>query len=509
MINPLTGSNISKFITKMTKADAMGPIIALEATVTIGRTIQAYKRGGRDEARERAIEESTGAIVWLGGVKVLNKLGDKLLGLILGPNGGNFDVGTDKVLRTPFENFMGKRSGRAFSPKTVSLMKASKVLASVLLADAFIGLVMPKLNQKLTRSIFAKKKEQQSHQIETENSRSVEKDSKNVGNPAFKGAINVFTNVIENTNTGKLLSTDVGLTSGRIYSARNNDERREIAIRDIGSVYFYMWAQGHVCKLLNFIETGKFNRLNPTTAEDLTNRLQYVLKLHGGEMTAEEFRKAVLGKNLADIKLPEGIVFETAEPSNFSRFMNNIFKRPQGKGLRVAKVSQIEESGLVGSKVMARIKNMSTLQPLRQGEAVITEQQLIDAFNECEMNNHKFLNKVYNNFTGRKYNFWKKKVVQGKSSSEFEYVSESSLRALKAQMEDYVTNLCKKVKDGKITQETLNKYKQRNLIFSGINFVAGFTVAAVFLSTLIPKFQYWVTRQKTGKDEFPGVYEFD
>ena len=34
----------------MTKADAMKPIVALEATVVTGRTYQAYKRGKWDEA---------------------------------------------------------------------------------------------------------------------------------------------------------------------------------------------------------------------------------------------------------------------------------------------------------------------------------------------------------------------------------------------------------------------------------------------------------------------------
>ena len=38
---------------------------------------------------------------------------------------------------------------------------------------------------------------------------------------------------------------------------------------------------------------------------------------------------------------------------------------------------------------------------------------------------------------------------------------------------------------------------------------AGFAVAAAFLSTLIPKFQYWFTKKTTGVDAFPGVYEFE
>jgi hypothetical protein len=46
-------------------------------------------------------------------------------------------------------------------------------------------------------------------------------------------------------------------------------------------------------------------------------------------------------------------------------------------------------------------------------------------------------------------------------------------------------------------------------MFSGLNFAAGFTVAALFLSTLIPKFQYYVTRKTTGVDAFPGVYDYE
>ena len=117
-LNPINSNNsnisfarggkpgLAGFITAMTKADALAPIVALECTVTGGRTIQAYKRGGKEEARERIIEETTGAIVWLWGVKVLNEWGDKILSKYLGTPGQNFDVGTDKVLRTPFKNYI-------------------------------------------------------------------------------------------------------------------------------------------------------------------------------------------------------------------------------------------------------------------------------------------------------------------------------------------------------------------------------------------------------------------
>lgn len=476
----------------MTKSDAMAPIIGLEATVTGGRTIQAQKRGGKDEARERLIEETTGAVVWLGGVKVINDyVGDPILKKLFG---GNFDVGTDKVLRTPFDNFMKKNPPKGFSPKTVAIIKGIKVLASVLIADAFIGLVVPPLNQKLTKNLAKKKAIANQAEQVTENNKESSK------NPSFKGgggfgAINAFTNAIENTNTGKLLSTDAGLVSGRMYSARNNEERKEIAIRDIGSIYFYMWAQGHVGNLLNYAESGRFTRLNPTTANILDEHLAKFIESKGGEMSVEEFKNAVLGKNPADIKLPDGIKFESAELGKMTKFMDKFRSKPT-EPLQAVKVSELKNiKELEG--IWTRIEEMSKLQPLRQVEAVITKQQIIDTMNIAEINDPKLLDKAFTEFTG------------GASKDEYKFVSNKKLYNLKADMENYVKDLCKGAKDGKINKQALQKMKNKNLTYSGINFAAGFAVAALFLSTLIPKFQYWYTRKTTGKNEFPGTYNLD
>ena len=489
-------SNIANFVTYMTKNDAMAPIIALESTVTGGRTIQAYKRGGEDEARERLIEETTGAVVWLCGVKVLNSIGDKILGKMFG---GNFDVGTDKVLRTPFKNFMKKHPPKGFSEKQVAIIKAVKVLASVVFADAFIGLVVPPLNQSLTKHIAERKAEKEdanSYSDKLELS-SKEKDKKSSSNTTFKGgaglaAINTFTNAIEKTNTGKLLSTDAGLISGRMYSARNSDERREISIRDIGSIYFYMWAQSHVGNLMNYLETGRFTRLNPSTANILDEQLKLLLKSGNGEMTVEDFKNKVLGKNLSEIQVSSEVKFECGELSKFDKFMNK-FRKNKLEPLQVAKVCDLRNI-YTDNEIFSRIEAMSKLQPLREGEAVITKQQIIDALNVCEINNPKFLDNVFSKFTNNA------------SKDEFRFVSNKQLYDLKAQMENYVKDLCKLSKDGKINEGILNKMKNKNLAYNGINFVAGFAVAAAFLSTLIPKFQYWVTRQKTGRNEFPGTY---
>lgn len=489
-------STISKIITGMTKPDALSPIIALEGTVTGGRTIQAYKRGGEDEARERLIEESTGAIVWIGGVKCIDDyIGDPILKKLFG---ADFDVGTDKVLRTPFKNFLKKNKSIRFTANQIALIKAFKVLTSVLIADAFIGLVVPPLNQKLTKNLRAKKETNEQKDSNITNNTIKDNTNNKSANPAFKGSfvnsINVFTNAIENTNTGKLLSTDAGLISGRLYSARNNDERREIGIRDIGSIYFYMWAQNHVGNILNFIETGKVERLNPSTADSLNEYLNTFLSNNGGKMSVDEFKLKVLGNNSTEIPLLKDLKFEEGEISWFTKLLDKI-KGTKTEPLKVIEVSELEKIKEIEPAIMDRIKRMSNIQPRREGKAVITKQQIIDAYNIAEINNPEFLDKIFNDFTG------------GKSKNEYKFVSNTKLYNLKSLMEDYVKNICNSAKDGKITTDTLKSVKRKNLAWNGFNFVAGFSVAAIFLSTLIPKFQYWVTKLKTGRDDFPGVYE--
>lgn len=479
-MNPIrnTGANyLSRAVTSMTKADALKPIVALEATVVTGRTYQAYKRGKWDEARERFIEETMGSVVWLCGVKYLNKLGDKLIDKAIKGGGKNFDVGTDKVLRTPFNNFM--KNVKGFSEKQVALMKASKVLASVLLANYIIGFIVPKVNHSLTKKLRHERQNPQN------------KNAQN-NNVAFKGgagfaAINKFTHAIENTNTGQLLSTDFGVAGGRMYNARRKEERREVAIRDISSIYFYMWCQGHIRNLLNLIETGHATRLNPETAAAFTEHLNKYLD-KTGDLSIEEFKKGVLGNS--DVKLKDGLPFEKQELSSFAKFFK---KEP----LEAIKVSDVEKHYSGNAEIIDRAKRMAKIQPDRNGVPVLTKQQLIDVLNKAEINNPEFLYKTYNQFT------------DGANTDPYRFISNKKLTHLKKEMEQYVDNICKEAKGGKISKNLLEKVKKKNITYSGINFAAGFVVAAAFLSTLIPKFQYWYTKKTTGTDAFPGVYDFE
>ena len=475
---PINSSSLANFVTTMTKHDALKPIAALEACVVTGRTYQAYKRGKWDEARERFIEETMGSITWLLGVKTLNKLGDKILAGIFRSSGKNFDVGTDGVLRTPFSNFMKKNpKPRGLSAKQVAAIKSAKVCTSIILTNLFIGFVVPKLNQALTKKLRKERKEEmRKHKAEA---------------PTFKGgmgAVNAFTHVIENTNTGQLLSSDAGIAGGRMYNARSKEERREIAIRDLGSIYFYMWARGHVGNVMNFAESGRATRLNSTTAGILDKHLAKILDENGKTMSVEEFREICLGKGKQEIS-PK-LTFEQEKLSSFSKLFG---KKP----LEVTTLAEFESLYKDSPDVVERAREMSKLQPLRQGESVLTRQQVIDSLGKAKISDPKFLNEVFSEFT------------EDASKDEFKFVSNSRLYKLKSEMEQYVETICKAAKDGKVDKKLLEKTKKKNLMYNGINFGVGFAIAAAFLSTIIPKIQYYITKRATGVDAFPGVYDFE
>ena len=54
----------------------------------------------------------------------------------------------------------------------------------------------------------------------------------------------------------------------------------------------------------------------------------------------------------------------------------------------------------------------------------------------------------------------------------------------------------------------LNKASKSNFKWNAINWGAGFVTSALFLSTIIPKTQYLITKWRTGSNEFPGTAQY-
>lgn len=469
-----------KFVTGLGKGDALLPIILLEAAVTGGRTYNAHKRGGFIEARERGTEETLGAIFWLWGVTAFNKMGDAIGKRILGLNNVNFEVGKDAV-RNPIKNYI-KKTGK-YGDKTLAAFKFTKIISSIVLANAVIGFVVPKLNQAITRRYQKSiKNTENNNKTATQNldNKANTTEQKDKKATSFKGlnvqSLLALSDSFENDARYKLLSTDLGIAGGRAVNARNKYERQEILFRDLGSIYFYMFCRSHINSLLNYMGTGRATRLDPVSTQLLDQHLRENLK-DKKSYTAEEFEKAVFGNRNTEV--PSAVK---------NKIQNGIIKLDDFKSI-VGEKSDIAKFA----------ERMSKLQPPIEGVSILTSEQVKDVYSKGLINTPEALKGIFEAFSNKK------------STDPMMFYPEKELRSLKQRMVDYVEDIIKKAKTSgeNITLETLKKANKANFMKNSINLGIGFAVSAYFLSTAIPKIQYWMTRMRTGMDKFPGVEEYD
>ncbi len=488
------------FVSKMA-SDGFLPVIALEAFVEAGRTYQAYQRGGFDEARERITEEFSGAVFWLGGVTALNyvfeKIGQKLLKL---PN-KMVDIASDDV-RNPLDNYLDKeltKDGAKILEKTMAKFKFVKVISSILLANAFIGFGLPKINQAITRSYHKKQDTEQPQDtfvnnnkpfiskpsIETFGMSKEEKDKQK--SVSFGINLLAIANKFESDRNYKLLSVDAGTASGRAISARNDDERIEILFRDLSSIYFYMFNMPNINTWLNKIEqNGNGSRLDPVSAEFSTKYMeQYLISKGSPRVSIDEFANDMLGKQQELPKSLEG--------------------KFEGKNIKIISLDKFKEElkALVPADELKTFEQtaeeMSKLQPELRGRRILTAGQVKDILNGGHINDPKFLQEFFKNRFGKKF------------AKSYTYIAQNDLDKYKQELIDYVNTVietAKKSNASEITEKLLHKVSNKNLRMNALNWGSGFAISALFLSTLIPKMQYLITKLRTGSSDFPGTEEY-
>ena len=499
--------NYGRKFVKGLASRSIAPVILLEAFVEGGRTYQAYKRGGYTEARERLTEEMLGAAFWFSGVPLFNNLIDKYIGKkLLNTKDIDFDTGSDNV-RKPVKNFLIKHKELLENPqkaeKLIAHYKFGKVMTSIILANCLVGFVLPKTNQAITKYLLKKGKDKKTNGENQINYQLYKMD--NFITPKKEkvtfGAISPQTLMtlaysFENNPKYGLLSTDMGVWVGRGVCARNNHERTEVLFRDISSSYFYMFNMPVVAAILNKIMDGKTNRLDPIAAKQTTDLMKAVLNNNEGTMTKENFEKAMFGT------------------SDNNKFLTAKIKTAikEGKGtVEINKfidlLEELDTSKSNISEFKTLAKKMSKLQPALAGKQIITEKQIQDIFTGGAINIPEFLENVFrcstsdqNLFTGR--------ISAPVYDQPLRFISKETFIKKQDEIKQYIESVIKKAKGGEITNKLIDKACRENYIKNGINWGIGFAISATFLSTFIPKIQYWITRKVTGSNAFPGTADY-
>lgn len=553
LVNTAKNWSMRNFITKLDKPGAILPVVLLEATVTGGRTYQAYQRDGFVEARERVTEESLGAVFWLFGATMFGKLFDKMGQKFMKVPKNMPDVGKD-VARSSFDNFVNMVANvLKISPEKAESLRTKlarysvgKTAASIITACIFIGCVVPKLNQAITKHIFGKinkadpKHEKAPDPYKTkmtikdirnlysakevsinavENFKASQEKAKvetNVkkNHPSFKGGADSLLRIVQNFEQNavwKLMGTDVGTVTGRTANARNNDERVEIMFRDISSIYFYCFSVPAIVAFMNRKDSfgGLNTKLNPRSAGQVHNYLVEAMSDKGvDKMSAEEFKKFALGTKDFDKDLYDKAFSKKADAAPKKVFFGLFNKKPS-KEYQIINLSDFEN--LVDShyadktkadKIKALAREMSTLQPEKAGMKILTESQVEDVLRGGVMRKPEFMKKVINQIFEKDL-----KKPENPLTNKYKYISLKDIEDRRSRILGYAEALVQDAekKNTDVNWQRMKQLNKRNLAKNGMFMGLAMGVSALFLSTIIPKAQYYITYLRTGKNTFPGV----
>ena len=500
-----------KAVTQLGKSGALLPVVLLEVTVDAGRAYQAKKRGGITEMRERMIDDISAGIVWLFGASMFNKLGDKIGKKFFKIDNPVFSTGKDKARDCLAQGIAANSKN---TPKLLTAFKFSKVILSIATAVGIIGWVLPKVNQAITRKILGKNPDgntqKENTPLKINDPSKVFEDFENFKNkrkilkPSFGFKISPETlgklaHNFEHSATYRLAATDGGILVGRTTNARTFDEGLEYGFRDAVSSYFYLLAPTHIIGALNKFDKfkGKNTGLDPTSAVKVN---EYLAQIIGDKkMSVEDFNRVVFGKQ------------DIAKLFSIKDVLSN------NKG----RISVEEFCKLTGAddKLAKKAWLMSRLQPKINGVAILTDKQAAEVLTDGAITDPKFIYKTVNGYFGNvsKKLFGKNKGKLSVSTirDKLSFTSISDIEGFQKKIYDYVGSVVDmarfeaKKKGGavEITMETLKKTAKRNSVMHSAYLLTAIGTSALFLSTLIPKMQYWITKKRTGKEGFPGVEE--
>ena len=474
----------------------------LEGGVTGGRGYNAYKRGGMPEFRERFADDIISAIFWMKGVDIFNGIFNKLAKKYLKINNPEFDVGKD-ALRTPFENLLEQQKikkglddkATEALRKKLSTFKFGKVIASTLLAITFVGFVVPKFYQAITDKLMKKDKEKtpQEQQNATQTTindkikkqNSFEEFNKKTSEnkeTSFKGAGNFITTaayLLEKHKVVKLLSTDVGILSGRMASARNKDEAIEYGFRDAASSFFYQASTPLLYGLFQLVtKSKKATTIDPQAAKQITENLTKLINDNGSIKSEEFFEKAIGYLTKEQKELLENL------PFNSNVISLEAFKQ------------HLKDADLI-----EKATKMAELQPAQAKlGAVLTRQQAADVLKKGSINTPEFMLNAYKERFGEAL------------TDPTKYIPMKQITKFRENMDDYVKHIidvANKKNGGVIDEKLLKAVKKSSFTKSSIFITTAVAISTLCIGMLVPKVQYAITKYRTGSDKAPGLREYE
>jgi len=290
-IRSVNYTTVAKVVNHINNPNRQTGTLLEEIPADIGRSYQGYKRGGLIEGAEKLRKEVFSAGVWLFGIPIFNFLGAKLFE-IFKKIPMNMDYSEDTIknvinylktgsnplnknacdLKKYLNNskLMENIKNKSLDVLVNETKKAKQItsLSAIVLNCAAMGIIIPKINQAITR----KKLKQNTTTLKPTSIEEYKSKTKNKNNQiSFSGKISNLieeaTYRTENDNKFRLIITDIPMIIGRMAVSRNPYEALETLVIDGGSIYFYNFIAGHIQKLLS--KPMNTSLINPIVAETI------------------------------------------------------------------------------------------------------------------------------------------------------------------------------------------------------------------------------------------------
>ena len=386
-------SALTRLVTHIQNPNKQLGVMIEEIPSDIGRSYEGYKRGGLLEGAEKMRKELFSAAVWLFGIpffkffgdKAFEKLfkvpmkvdfssikegndaiGDTLRYILKGENPKGLDVsGISKEYIDKFAKYAKEDLNIEELAKKVSTGKKITSVVAVVLNCLMMGVILPKINQRITRN---KLKEQKRKQFapkfaSLDEFQNNNKTNKNISFTGFFGDIardvknNGASYAIgyntENNNTFRLIITDIPMIIGRVLTSRNKFEGIENLFMDGSSIFFYNFCSGVVQKALR-----KLSGLKQAAIPDIKPAISETISNFDSDILKNAFEAIEQDKSLTKISeiLPQEHVKAIYEAGTFGKY---------GKINKFVKTSELNEIDKSVFNFMNYIKEKQTdLNPL-------------------------------------------------------------------------------------------------------------------------------------------------
>jgi len=328
---------VSNIISAIGNNSSIYPLLVRDCGIeNVAKVAMTYKQNKKESdfiakqaARERIVEEYGTSAVWLGGVPFIGFLADK----VIEKKGFCSQISTELLkdngiqgLETNIARFknsapdMVRDLEKVLDNKAVfKKLQVGKFLATTIIPITVMGFILPRLNFNYTKKKLEENKDKiaeviskKSEMLEQQNKISQNKTAIPVSVKSSKISFKGLDSLLGISNLQKMMILDGGLTAGRIRTARNKDEKAEVAFKMAGMCYLNYRAPKLIERGLNKVTKTLFGINTELDTKILDNK---------------EFISAIKDKliELPSDNTPEKMLefLETKPNSLFSRIAEN------------------------------------------------------------------------------------------------------------------------------------------------------------------------------------------